>query len=256
MQPYPSIIVPRRPPLWGPTDVPPLWLPTREIIIPRESAAAYVTNSGNTSAPTSQNPTVTSGVNPTSANFLITVLTMNSANTISSVPTDTFSNTYQAGPTATNGNLKAFLYYAENITGGGANTVTWHLSASTTVTVFYLEYSGIATSGSLDQVSTGSGSGTSPSSGATPTTTQADELLFGFANAGGAVTYTAGASFTLRQTGTRAGTEEQIVAATGAYTATFTIGTNTWACGIATFKAAGAAAATTTNRRLLMGAGI
>ena len=75
--------------------------------------------------------------------------------------TDTKGNTYKKAISfneTSDGNTVG-IYYAENI-GGGANTVKVVVTSSTTLRFAILEYSGVATSGSLDVTATAQGSGT------------------------------------------------------------------------------------------------
>ena len=105
---------------------------------------------------------------------------------------------------------------------------------------------------SLDRTSTGTGSSATPSSGATATTSQADELLIGAIGTEGPdgdAAGTWGNSFTAGpRLGTTGGTQTtptsrvslgyRIVSATGAYTAAKSgITSRDWAAMIATFKA-------------------
>lgn len=151
------------------------------------------------------------------------------------------------------------VYYKDNSLGG-VTTVTTHTPANPSI-AFVFEYSGLLSSGSFDQSSTANTfAGQTWTSAATPTTTQANELLIGigacpFDPAGllidspwvkpsgtgidvnGVHTYSADGDNMVVGT--------QIVSATGAYTAT---GTNLNAAsggadsdvngGIATFKIA------------------
>lgn len=132
----------------------------------------------------------------------------------------------------------ADIYYVQNC-AAGANTAT-RTNASGQISLSVAEYSGVKTSGALDQVNTGAGSGTAAAS-ASVTTTQADELLIGLTVAGASVTFTPGASYTERTDtgGLRSSElEDQIVASIGSYTASSTLsGSNPWLCLIATFKA-------------------
>lgn len=103
----------------------------------------------------------------------------------------------------------------------------------------------------FDKSSSGTGSGTSPSSGATATTSQADEILIGAVGTEGPVEDAAGTwsnSFNAGQRdGTTAGGAASnitisegylIVSATGAYTAAKTsITSRDWGAAIATYKA-------------------
>lgn len=152
-----------------------------------------------------------------------------------------------------NGNDDVTIRYIENIVGGASHTITVTTAAGSYSSLNASEYSGMATSSSLDKSAVGTGLSTSLLTAATATTTQAAELLIGSAHKnydGSTGPWTAGASYTLR--GNNADTnngavtflEDRIVSSTGAYTASATWGgsSNEWVCQIATFKAASAAA--------------
>jgi len=142
--------------------------------------------------------------------------------------------------------------HIENIVGGASHTITITTSASKFSTLNATEYSGIATSGSLDQTNVGTGTSTTLLSAATPTTTVADELLIGNGtiNTGTNSAWTAGASYTIRGSETAGSSgsvsflEDRIVAATGAYTAgaSWSGASSNWICTVCTFKAPTAAA--------------
>jgi len=163
----------------------------------------------------------------------------NQARSITSV-TDTKGNTYAAinGPTNWNGaNYRAALWYAYNITGGGAAiTVTAHLSgAPTSYSQIYIsEYSGIATSiNPLDQNSVTAGNTGAVSSGA-KTTTYPNELVYG-ASIGASGALSTGGGFTNRSTANQNVIEDKNVAAAGSYAATFTSAGGNWIAQMATF---------------------
>ena len=133
------------------------------------------------------------------------------------------------------------LFYARNILGG-VNTV----KATFTSTNYHpwlavYEYKGLSTTSPLDQTANAQGNGTAPSTGATPTTTSANELIFagfGFPSPTSA-SELAGSGYTLLQRdGTGAGaTESMLVTSTGSYTATFNLGASVnWSAVVATFK--------------------
>ena len=130
------------------------------------------------------------------------------------------------------------IWYAVNVKGG-TDTVTANFASSTGFSLIYVhEYAGLATSSALDQVSAQTGTGTAVSSGA-KTTTQANELIFGYASVDYSVTG-AGAGFTARQTTGGNMSEDMVVASTGSYAATFTQGkSGAWVGLMATFSAAG-----------------
>lgn len=141
------------------------------------------------------------------------------------------------------------FYYAQNVAAGSTTVTVTQTGAFTGLVV--AEYSGIATTSSFDQTNSGSAVSSSPSSG-NVTTTQADELLVGFATTEPGVTWTAGTNFTLRDANSsgQLQLEDRIVSATGTYAATFTMSASQrWGCGIATFKAsAGGGGVTLINR--------
>lgn len=141
--------------------------------------------------------------------------------------------------------------YALNITGGAAHQLTVSISgAAASIRMVLWEEAGIATASALDKTHTAIGNETDPSqpdSGATATTTQADEWIFCVAAVDGGGTITVGTGFG-HLIGAPAGTakkmsaEDKIVAATGTYNGGFTYGAGygAWGCAILTFKGAGA----------------
>ena len=76
---------------------------------------------------------------------------------------------------APNGNTIA-IFYAENI-AAGANTVAVSDTISATLRVAILEYSGLATTNSLDVAAAAQGNNTAPNSGSATTTADGDLLL-------------------------------------------------------------------------------
>ena len=167
--------------------------------------------------------------------------------TVSSI-TDTSGNTYvlAVGPTAGTA-LTQSIYYAKNIAAAaaGANTVTVRFSAAAAFPdVRILEYSGLNPTSPLDVTAAAAGSG-SPSNSSSATTTSANELIFG-ANMVAHTTTGAGSGFTSRMI-TRDGdiAEDQIVTATGTYSATAPITAGAWVMQMATFSAASSSGDTT-----------
>jgi len=160
---------------------------------------------------------------------------------------DNLGNTW-ANDTAFNADLNNGIVIgsAKNLTAGGACTVTFTMTdTANRMGIVVMEYSGFTGGAVFDQTAQATGSSTSPDSGATPTTTAADELLIGGGSDDGAgVPYTWTNSFTkLAESGLgygRVSAGDRIVASTGAYNATATLGTSTgWRMVIATYKAAG-----------------
>ena len=156
---------------------------------------------------------------------------------------DTAGNTYiQAVAQVQNADgSQVLLFYAKSIFGG-ANTVTATFSANNNHPWLAIyEYKGLNTTSPLDKTAHAQGSSAAPSSGATPTTTSANELVFAAMGLPARYTgsQTAGTGFTLLQndTGTSpAANESMLVTSTGNYTATFTLSNaDNWTAIVATF---------------------
>ena len=164
---------------------------------------------------------------------------------------DNLGNTYvqDAEQDQTDDLHRAWIFSAHNVTGG-ACTVTVTVSVSSTLRMCIAEYSGLATSSTLDKTATAQhAASTTPSSGATGTLLIPDELVVGASTVAADSTYTAGSGYTRRTSApSNAGTarmamEDKIVAATTGVTADWTLGASTpWAALVATYKAASAAA--------------
>ena len=132
------------------------------------------------------------------------------------------------------------------IVGSGASTnltVSWANFGYSVANV--CEYSGILTSGYLDKTASANGQSTSPSTGTTDTTTQADELWIGATASGGANNQTSPTNgFTLmdgvKNVAISNAYLEKIVSATGTANSGTTASNASWAGCIATFKASAA----------------
>jgi hypothetical protein len=135
------------------------------------------------------------------------------------------------------------IFYAEKIVGG-ANTVRIGETASATLRIAILEYSGVATSGSLDRTATAQGSSASPGSGIATTTVNGD-LLLGAIMTANSETFTAGAGYKIEESapaepGTKLIVVDQIQTTAGAASTGATLGeADFWGAGVAAFKAAG-----------------
>ena len=159
---------------------------------------------------------------------------------------DSKGNTYSSDAEAARSNMRTLVFSAPVTTAlvsGDTITVTSPSAANRAVSIYYV--GGLASASRVDQTSSGNGSGANPSSGATATTSQPNELLWGaigFANTG---TFTVGGSFamlTRANAGTAATIQPtyQIVSATGAYTASGSISSGApWAAAIVTYKMLG-----------------
>ena len=158
--------------------------------------------------------------------------------------TDTKGNSYKKAiqfNETTDGNTVG-IYYAENI-GGGANTVKVTDTSSTTLRYVILEYSGVATSGSLDVTVTAAGNSTAANSGSAVTTASGD-LLLGTIMTSDPENYTAGSGYKIEASvpalpSAKLMVEDQIQGSSGTASASATIGAcDIWAAGLAAFKAA------------------
>lgn len=188
----------------------------------------------------------TAGVSHTAGNLLVVGAGwITAASTITGI-TDTAGNTYvqvSGARNTSNATAIADLWYVQNCLGNASNVVTVTFSTSVTSRKLTVnQYSGIATSGALDQVAQGyTAFGTSVTSG-NLVTTQADEVLFAWQSNLSASTLTAGSSFTLRNgSSTIFQSEDRIVSSTSTYTCGMTGTTNSvMIMCAATFKAVAA----------------
>jgi hypothetical protein len=163
---------------------------------------------------------------------------------------DSKGNTYSAFPSATN-NTNGFMvigfraYVNSALVSGDHITITW--TGMAVVVAAAAEWSGLTLTTPNDRTAAASGMSTSPSSGSTATTTQANELVMGvIASLGDSASFFPGSGFTgmdsppvglLGGVTLTLGREYKIVAATGAYAATGTLPPNeSWAAEVATYK--------------------
>lgn len=200
--------------------------------------ALVQTATGGTTSGTSH--TVTWGSDTTTGNLFVASIMVGGASSVSSI-TDSQSNTWTKITSLTGTSTVTLeIWYSKNITGGTTPTITINHSNQQANSIVR-EFSGLDTASPLDKSAIAAGIGGSPSSGATATTTSANELVVGFAadivNAG---TVGAGYSNLLRQQ--KAGTtmsayiEGKTVTSTGTQTATFGGMSSIWVVGVATFK--------------------
>ncbi len=175
--------------------------------------------------------------------------------------TDNKSNTWTevSGATIINGGASSAgaIWYAPISTSGATTITITHTGTAQRNSICWVrEYSGLATSTVLDNATSAAGNSSTPSSGATATTVQADELIIGVgSSAAGSSAWTAGTGFgnlvsDVATSFTCDGAmEDKIVAATGAQTATFTSpASGLWTGSVATFKDAGGSAAVTVSK--------
>ena len=139
------------------------------------------------------------------------------------------------------------IFYAENIKGG-ANTVTVSDSITDSLRFAILEYSGVATSGSIDVATANQGSNASPNSGSVTTTANGD-LLLGAIMTADPETFTAGSGFQIEESApaepnTKLIAEDQIQVLGGSTSSSATLSSaDPWAAAVASFKSAAAGTA-------------
>lgn len=204
--------------------------------------------------------TLTAGV-PVGEHVLVAGGCDGAGRVLSSV-TDSRGNTYQIDHQTNNmtGSANPSFVASARVTTalqvGDTITATWATSFFSTRTAAAVKVSGLASSSWLDQHAGGhtQSTGTDPTpSVATPTTTQADEIVWGaiYFNSGSAATpgtnYTEVHDFA-GSGGRRLATEYRIISATGAQTVDWTIPDVHSAIAVATYKAdAGAGGQTITG---------
>jgi hypothetical protein len=219
------------------------------------SSIAYIGDIGEATSKTSGTSLVVNTTATVAAGDDIIVVYVSDPNSSLVVSVaDAEGNTYtQVGYVVNTGNVRTYMFAAYNVNALSiGNNITVTASPAVTARAAVASaFSGLADADVLDQTMTGTGSSATPSSGATTTTTQADELLIGAIGTEGPDGDTAGAwgnSFkTGPRVGTTGGTDDtnltaslgwRIVSATGAYTAAKNgITSRDWGAMIATFKA-------------------
>jgi len=155
----------------------------------------------------------------------VVVVGWNDSTAVVSAVTDSSGNTYTraVGPTVQSGYASQSIYYAKNIASAaaGTNSVTvTFASAATNPDIRIIEYKGADPSNPVDVTAASSGNSASSSSGSA-TTTNSTDLIFG-ANLVQTSTTGAGSGFTGRLMTTPDGdiAEDEMVTATGSYSAT------------------------------------
>ena len=132
------------------------------------------------------------------------------------------------------------IFYAENI-AAGTNTVTVSVSSADTLRIAILEFSGVASSGSIDQATASQGSNASPNSGSITTTASGDLLLGAIMTADGE-TVTAGSGYQIVESApaapnTKLIIEYQVQGSSGSGSASAKLSSaDPWAAGIAAFR--------------------
>jgi Bacterial Ig domain/IPT/TIG domain/Family of unknown function (DUF6298)/Putative collagen-binding domain of a collagenase len=141
------------------------------------------------------------------------------------------------------------IFYAENIVAG-TNTVTVSDTILGTLRFAIFEYSGLATSNSLDAVAFAQGTGTSPNTGNVSTTSSGD-LILGAIVTADPENFTAGANYVIEshvpvEPGTKLIAEDRVQTAAGIISANATLGaSDPWGALLAAFRSNGTASAQT-----------
>ena len=196
----------------------------------------------NKDAGTTTSSTLAFASSNTAGNWIAVVIRAGGSSAQVLTVSDSNGNTYhQAFEFGTTANpISMAIYYAENI-NGGANTVTVSDTVSGPLRFVILEYSGVATSNSLDLASTGQGLSTSPNSGSLTTSANGD-LLLGAVVTNASATITAGTGYTIEEfvpaePSTKLIAEDQIQPAAGFVSAGATLAaSDNWGAGLAAFK--------------------
>jgi hypothetical protein len=208
--------------------------------------AAFV-KSASTGSTAASPTTGTFSAATTSGNSIIIGIGDDSALTtpISSV-TDNKGNTYSRTDTVKVNASSIQMWAAHNIVGGSSHTITvaWSATATGRVVVLAQEFSGLATTSTLDRVASATGSSTTASGGTTASITQANELVvMCSSHSGTTAAYTVGSGYsnliTVNVANAATAMQSKVVSAVGTQTGTMTIATSRiWVGIIATFKAA------------------
>lgn len=221
-------------------------------------------NTANGSASGSGTTVATGAQNHTAGNTIEVWITWEDTSTTVTQVTDTAGNTYSILTAPTPDGVRGTMAYATNITGHATNVVTATLgSAAPFKNIVAVQYSGLATSSVLDKQNTGTsggGAGVQVSTGATGTTSQADEQLGVGVGCYGSVSCTPGANWTEVFDSGAVKFYERIVAATGSYLVDASTtspdelqlsSSQNWVAVIGTFKAdaGGGGGRTTKNTR-------
>lgn len=158
---------------------------------------------------------------------------------------NTYKQAFQLGLNASAVTLA--LYYAENIKGG-ADTITVTQSVSGPLRFAIFEYSGVATSNSLDAIpATAQGNNATPNSGNLTSNTGGD-LLLGMVITTNSGSFTAGSGYTIEEfdpaePNTKLIAEDQLQTTAGAASAVVTLtGADNWGAGLAAFRSINGAA--------------
>ena len=168
------------------------------VTVPNSSGIALVQHTSKDAGSVSSS-TLAFASNNTAGDFIAVVIRGTKVSQVFTV-SDSRGNSYKQAVQAnmTVDRETVAIYYAESI-GGGANTVTVAQSISGNPLRFaILEYSGVATSNSLDVTAFAQGADTEPNSGSAITNSVGDLLIAEMTNGDG-TTYSPGAGFVIEE---------------------------------------------------------
>ncbi|MBA0088456.1 MAG: hypothetical protein HRJ53_26010, partial [Acidobacteria bacterium Pan2503] len=203
----------------------------------------------NIDASTQTNNSLAFANNTTAGNFIAVAIRGSASSSQVFTVSDSSGNTYkQAFSIGLTASAETFaIFYAENI-NGGADKVAVTQSILGTLRFAILEYSGVATSNSLDGTATAQGNNASPNSGNLTTTANGDLLLATIITKSSG-TYTAAGSYNIEETiqpapNTKIVAEDQLQSAAGSVSAGVSLGaSDVWGAGLAAFRSTSGAVA-------------
>ena len=221
--------------------------------IPSNSFPFYITPSrmqsatGNTGTNAATSFTVSLGTAPGNGRTLVAVIATRStsANSVSSISQTGATWSRATATTGTAGSTTE-IWYAPNVSGAAATLTINQTSARSAAVV--IEYSGVLTASALDRVANTNGFSTTPVTGTTATTTQANEVWvggIGLVSSNYTLTVSgtplfstvASAQSTNSTLNAKVYALEYVAGATGTASSGGTIGTSSqWSGAIATFK--------------------
>ena len=197
----------------------------------------------NIDASTATNNSLAFATNTTAGNFIALVIRGGSSNSQVFTVSDSSGNVYhQAFRVGLSASVDTFaLYYAENISGG-ADTVNVTQSVLGPLRFAILEYSGVATSNSLDGTpATAQGNNATPNSGNLTTSANGDLLLAAIITKNGDA-FTAGTGYTIEESveaspNTKLMVEDQLQSMAGTASAGTSLNpADIWGAGLAAFR--------------------
>ena len=199
-----------------------------------------------------QSTSLVTPISTTAGDLIVVTASLRGVHTFAATPvTDTGGNTYSTLETEVTGNNVTGMFYAAD--AAAVTTVTVSASATATIVASVQEFSGVSQTAPLDVKVGATGTSTAPSSGASPTTSQAVELVVA------GIGWNQSTSISGQSSGYTVNTSHQstpssavnnvqsaylVTSATGAQTYAATLGASTfWGDALATFVVATAPSA-------------